>query len=415
MNKMEKIILDNGLTIYFYNEKKRHSTFFQHITLFGGETKDFIIDGKEFHMQDGVAHILEHYVVEDNAKGNFLKLFGEKQMSTNASTSFKMTKFFFDTVENVEYGIKTLLEGIYSPVFDEERLERIKKPILQEIRGKMDNKFYHSNQETLKNCFTDYKFRSIGGTLEDVEKTTLNDIMTCYKAFYQPKNQIIVVAGNFDKDSVLKTIKNVYGQLNIPKYDVKLIKLNEKNEVVKNKSVIYFPTGEEYIEVSYKINLEKFSIREKLNLDFYLNCFFNMFFGVTSPLYKELVDDGIITTGLSCDTLQFNDFLLVSVGSYSSKGDLLESKIKDAFLKLQYFDEEIFEIDKRSSVISLILRNESLYNMIIPFVENVVTFNYPYLDTVSDIEALNYQEFVDMIKAIDFSNNTVTVIKNKEA
>ena len=35
MNKIDKVILDNGLTIYFYIDKKRHSVFFQHITKYG--------------------------------------------------------------------------------------------------------------------------------------------------------------------------------------------------------------------------------------------------------------------------------------------------------------------------------------------------------------------------------------------
>ena len=154
MSKIESVVLDNGLKIYFYIDKRRHSTFFQHITLFGGKTKDFIIDGRKYHIQDGVAHILEHYIVEENSYGNFLKVLGEKQMITNASTHYEMTRFYFEAVENIDFGIKTLLNGIYSPLFSEEKLEKIKKPILQEIRGKMGNKFYHSNRTTLNNCFS---------------------------------------------------------------------------------------------------------------------------------------------------------------------------------------------------------------------------------------------------------------------
>lgn len=112
MSNIETIKLDNGLTIYLYSDKRRHSTLFQHITLFGGKTKDFIFEGKEYHIQDGVAHILEHYVVEENARGNFLKLLGEKQMATNASTYYGMTRYYFEAVENVEYGIETMIRGI---------------------------------------------------------------------------------------------------------------------------------------------------------------------------------------------------------------------------------------------------------------------------------------------------------------
>ena len=412
MNNIETIKLDNGLTIYFYYDKKRHSTFFQHVTLFGGKTKDFIMDGKEYHMQDGIAHILEHYVVEENANGNFLKILGEKQMSTNASTYYDMTRYYFEAVEDLEFGIKTMINGIYSPVFDKDRLEKIKKPILQEIRGRMGNKFYHSNQETLNNVFSKIKVRSIGGSLDEVENTTLDDIITCFEAFYQPKNQFIVVAGNFDKDSVLSLIKNIYNDLDIKTHTVEILDNAEVDEVVKDYGVVEFPTGEEYIEVSYKINLNKFDNKERLKLDFYLHYFFDMFFGMTSTLYKELVKDKIITTGLSCNDFTIDDYMLVSVGAYSSDSKELERRIKDTFLKLNDFNEEIFEIDKRDSILKIVLRSENLFDTIMPFVENIVKFNYPYLDTVKDIEVFNYDDFINTIKSLNFSNYTTTVIKN---
>ena len=63
MNKIETIKLDNGLTIYLYQDKRKHTTLFQLVTRFGGTTEDFIIDGKEIHLHDGIAHMLENYLV----------------------------------------------------------------------------------------------------------------------------------------------------------------------------------------------------------------------------------------------------------------------------------------------------------------------------------------------------------------
>lgn len=414
MSNIETLKLDNGLTIYFYIDKKRHSTFFQHITLFGGKTKDFIVDGKEYHMQDGIAHILEHYIVEENSRGNFLKLLGEKQMSTNASTYYNMTRYYFETVEDVEYGIETMIKGIYSPVFDKESLEKIKRPILQEIRGKMNNKFYHSNQLTLDNCFKNIKVRSIGGSLDDVANTSLDDVITCFEAFYQPKNQFIVVGGNFDKNKILKVIKDVYAEIDIKEKNVEVIKIKEDKDIVEENGILRFPTGEEYTEVTYKVDLSKFSVKERLKLDFYLHYFFDMYFGMTSFLYKELVKDGIITTGLSCSDFALDDFILISIGSYSNNSSELEKRIKDTFIQLDCFDEEIFEIDKKDSILKVVLRSENLFDTIMPFVSNIVEFNYPYPDTVSDIEEFSYEEFVEMIKSLDFSHCTTTIIKDKE-
>ena len=66
MNKIETLVLENGLKIYLYNDKRRHSTFFQLTTLFGGLTKDFKVNEKEYHFQDGIAHLLKRIRKETN-------------------------------------------------------------------------------------------------------------------------------------------------------------------------------------------------------------------------------------------------------------------------------------------------------------------------------------------------------------
>ena len=414
MSKIESVVLDNGLKIYFYMDKRRHSTFFQHITLFGGKTKDFIVDGRKYHIQDGVAHILEHYIVEENKNGNFLRLLGEKQMNTNASTSYDMTNYFFEAVEDIEYGIETMIKGIYSPIFSEDRLEKIKKPILQEIRGRSDNKFYHSNIETFNNLFNNLKVRSVGGTLEEVENTTLDDIITCFEAFYQPSNQFIVIGGNFDKDAILNLIKNIYNELDLKKKETKLIQIDENNKVSKNEGIVLFPTGEEYLEINYKINLNKYSAKERLKLDFYIHYFFQMFFGVSSKVYKKLVNDKIITAGINCGYFSLNDFMIVSIGSYSSNITTLKEFILNTINNLDDFDEDLFELYKKDSILKLVLRDENLFDTIIPFVNNIVLFDYPYPDKISDVEEFSFEDFKKSIKGLDFSNFTTTIIKNKK-
>ena len=52
--------------------------------------------------------------------------------------------------------------------------------------------------------------------------------------------------------------------------------------------------------------------------------------------------------------------------------------------------------------------------MIIPFVDNLIIYDYPYLDTVEDIENLSYDDFVNTIKNIDFSNYSCLTIKNEK-
>ena len=317
MSKIENIKLDNGLNIYLYNDTRRHSTFFQFTTKCGGTSKDFIMDGKEYHLQDGVAHILEHYIVECNKIGNFLDMLGEKQMTSNAATSPFVTAYYFETVENVSFGVRTILEGINSVIFDNEKLQKLKNPIYQEIRGKKDSRFYHLNRLRMENLFNNIKYKDVGGLVEDVEKTTINDLKTLYDAFYHPSNQIIFIAGNFNKDEIINEIKDFYNKTIIEKHDVQLIDYNEPLKVKKKEDILLFPTPLEYESITFKIDVRDFSPLERLELDFYLSCFYMLFFGISSPLYKKLVDEEIITEGINCGDTKMDNYLLITIGAYT--------------------------------------------------------------------------------------------------
>lgn len=411
MNKLETITLENGLTVYLYQDKRKHTTVFQFITKFGGATKDFIIDGKEVHFQDGLAHILEHFLVECNKYGNFLDILGKKEMSTNAITTKNHTRYFFETVENVEDGIKTILKSVYNPVFTEENLEKLKNPIYQELRGKENNKFFHESIKILENCLHNIKFRSTGGTIEEVKNTTIEDLKLCYETFYQPNNQFILIAGNFQKEKVIKTIKEEMKHLTFPKHTVQKIKVKEPNEVVKKYGEVIFPTPTPYLEVTYKVPIHHLTTQEQLKLDFYLSPFIDTNTGSSSPLYNQLTKEKIITTGINRSNRKIDNFLLISIGSYTTQEEKLKEGIIKAFKNIQ-FDKELFEIDKKRTIVNIILREENLSSITAPLLENILEYDHPYLDTVEDIEQLNYEEFKKFISSLDFSNYTVTTIHN---
>ena len=137
-----------------------------------------------------------------------------------------------------------------------------------------------------------------------------------------------------------------------------------------------------------------------------------MFFGVTSPLYNRLVKNNIITGGLGCGTTKLGNYLLVSAGSYSDNLSVLGEEIKKTFNELKDFNEEKFELDKKQTILDLILRDENIGNMVMPFVNNIITYNCDYPDSKEQVDGYTYEDFVKTMKEIDFSNYTVTAIKN---
>jgi len=414
MSKIDTLKLDNGLTIYLYEDKRRHSTFFDFVTLFGGLNKDFILNNKEYHMHDGIAHILEHYLCECSDSGNFLDELGKKQMNTNASTGLDMTSYYFSAVENIEYGIKTILNGIYNVKFTQEKLNKLKTPIIQEIRGRSDNKFYHSNIMAINNLFNNLSFRNIGGTVEEIQNTTIEEVETCYKAFYQPSNQMIFVAGNFIKDEIIDIIKNFYNDLKLENNSFEKIDIIEDCSIKKKEDILYFNTPLDYEEINFKIDYSKFTPLEKLNYSFYWITFFSQYFGMASPLYKELIDKKVITSRINIQHNVYNDIFVLTIGSYTNDIDYFRNSVLRVINNLDCFNEEMYNLDKNTSIIDYILRDDNIMSTILPFIDNVVSIKYPYMDNIKDLEELSFEDFKKAIKRIDFSNYIITVIKDKE-
>ena len=133
--------------------------------------------------------------------------------------------------------------------------------------------------------------------------------------------------------------------------------------------------------------------------------------GVSSPLYKKLIKEKIITTGINRTNRKIHDYLLISIGAYTEQEKKLEEQILKAINSIT-LDQELFEIDKKNTLLDIILREENLSSVVAPLIGNIIDFNYPYPDTVEDIEKLNFKEFKEIISSLDFSNYTITTIHN---
>ena len=90
------------------------------------------------------------------------------------------------------------------------------------------------------------------------------------------------------------------------------------------------------------------------------------------------------------------------------------TKVTKTINELDSFNEELFDLNINNTIVSLILREENIIHTLFPFVDNVLYYDYPYMDKISDIENMNYNEFVKSMKELDFSNYTITRVVNKK-
>lgn len=406
---MKKYTLENGLDIYFYQDSKKHSVSVNLVVKYGGTYSDFKVNNIKYHMQDGVAHLMEHYVLEQNNYGNIMRIFDKYHLDSNGITYANHTLFYFNGVKNIDEALEILINGIHHVDFTLEKLNEVKPAVYEEIRMKKDNKGRRLVETGLENIFNSITYRSGLGTLEQVESITKDDLELCYKSFYRPTNEFIVIAGNFDEIKMLEKIKKLYDNLSFSNDLVKLIKIKEKNDIKNKEGKIIFPTVDPIIEIVFKINLSKLTNKEKLRLDFYFSYFIRMNFSVISPLYKELFHQKIINDSLFTNRTYLYNYMIFSVGAYTSKFDEFKKYIMKTVEK-PIFDEAIFNLEQKDSILDMILRKERLGSMVFPFIENIVQFNYQHLDTVNYIKKLNYDDFINLMSKLSFDDYTKTIL-----
>ena len=412
MNNLEVIELENGLKVFLINDNTKHTTYINLVVKYGGINNEFYVNEKKYKMRDGMAHLIEHIVLESNIYGDIMKMFGELGIRSNGMTYIDRTRYYIDTVEHIYDGLKVLIKGIHSPVINDEILNNIKKPILEEKRRSLDNK----NRVLYNNCISSVKnnknFKTILGEINDIESITIRDIKTCFNAFYRPENEIIVIGGRFDKEKILEVINNTYNGIEFSKDNIKKIVFNHKNTVNKKKISIKENTAIGKTSINFKINTLSLNPAEKLEFDIYIACFLRMNFGIISSLYKELVENNLVSGGIGYSNSLLESYQLVRIETDTKFSNRFVKRVLNFIYNKEYIlDKELFELYKRNFIIDLILRNDNIYDMVDPLIENIICFNYEKLDSVCDLEKLNYNEFVRCIESIDFSNYSVCELK----
>ena len=413
-DNLEKLTLENGMKIYLYKDSTKHSTFVNFITKYGGFYNDFKIDDKEYNIPNGMAHFIEHLLIETSKYGNLIHVLGEKQMSTNGVTYTDMTQFYFNAVENVEFGIETLIRAINEADFNQEDIEKTKGAIYQEVRMQRDNKFRVLNDVKMKNIFKKIPYINNLGDLNNVMNFSYEQVKLCYDAFYNPNNQIVVVAGNFDVEKVKKIIIDICSKYENNFNSVKLIDYNEPKEVDKKSDIVKMPTGKQFVDITYKIDISNLTYKDILKLDFYLGIFNRMNFGTTSSVYQKLFEEKVIVDSINSTYWVLDNYYLLSVGAYTDEDDKFLKEIKKVFSGNFIFDKELFDLYCKQCKMNISIRPDSLSSMILPFIDNIVSFEYEYFDTVNDINDFSLKELEDYMNSFDFSNYTVIKIVNND-
>ena len=125
MNNYKKIILQNGVTLYLFNDKKLKQTFVSYSINYGSSGKwfDFEYDKTKYHVGPGYAHFLEHLLCEHSKYGDIFFQVANNNYKVNGTTSLNSTCYYFRGIKNIKESIKELIEAIDMPYLQKKMLK----------------------------------------------------------------------------------------------------------------------------------------------------------------------------------------------------------------------------------------------------------------------------------------------------
>lgn len=411
--KIDEYILDNGLKLIFLNDNTKHCTIANLFINFGGNNKEIIINNETKNIKNGMAHFMEHLLIEHSIYGNALLEFNKKHTISNGFTSDIKTEYYINSVNNFEEDLIKLLNLVNNSKFTKEDVEETRNAIIKEKMMSKDDDFRELYKIGYEALFNDLKYPNVLGELEDIQNISYEDIKTCYDAFYQPKNQILVISGKFNKNKIKKLIEDTYKEINKKIINYKLPNIEEKKEVKEKEKIIKRKVYTDYVRLNYKINIGNLEPYNQIKLGYYIDYFLSYLFDESSKLYSELVQEKICVYNINYGFEKVDNYYIIKIGTFTDKHDEFINKIKETINKKE-FNEKDFDMRKKESIIDIILREDNLFNMIKPFFDNVLNYKYYELDKIKDIEKQNFIDYKQMINNLNFNNICITKMLKEE-
>lgn len=408
--------LDNGLEVFFYPRENCQNVYATLTTKFGSIYKSFVPIGKTkfLTVPDGIAHFLEHKIFAQE-DGEDVALFFEKSgTSYNAHTSLKSTTYEVSGPNNMIQNILFLLDYVQSPYFTLENVEMEKGIIKEEINMCNDNPWNILYDKIRYNTFKEDPIRySISGSTGDIDKINKELLYECYNTFYHPSNMFLVVTGNFDKEQLLKCIKENQDKKNFREYkEVKLKKIKEPNSVYKKDEIVICNTNIPKFSYNIKVPIDNIKDISKRKLMLYLYIVMNILFDETSEFSFKLKEEKIITNNIDFDMLNTDKHILISLINETFNYEVLKNRIEEV-LKDFVVCEKSFDRKKK-----VLISNELFGYDSIVVINNIITDNILFdgkieNDIISIIESLNMDELNKILKMIDFTNVSTVVVKKE--
>jgi zinc protease len=291
----EKYVMPNGLQVILHTDHSDPMISYA-IMYHVGSSRE--IPGKT-----GFAHLFEHLLFggsENVPTGTFDRIIEGVGGSNNGFTTRDITTYYEMFPKNALEKVLWLESdrmGFFINSVNQRSLAIQQNVVQNEKRQSEDNSPYGFTDYVIsKNLYPSthpYNWEVIG-EMDDLKNATLDDVKSYYEHFYGPNNATLVLAGDFNPDSVKLTINKYFGEIKshgevaartamIPALE-KTVKLYHEDNFANVPEInLVWPVAQSYQKDAY-------------SLDFLAKILAD---GKKAPLYKVLVKERKLTSRTS--------------------------------------------------------------------------------------------------------------------
>ncbi len=400
--------LDNGLRVYLLPMENVNNYKVTYTTKYGSVDTKYYKHNKLITNPSGVAHFLEHKMFEQESGEDVHSHFSMNSSYVNAYTSYFNTTYLCEGNRNFKDDLEYLISFVNAPYFTEENINKEQGIIAEEIKMRQDNFFINLVEESRRNVFSFSGYKDpVAGSIESISKITPKILYDCYNTFYVPNNMHIVITGKFKIDDAMEIIHKKMDHIKRSE-DIKRKEIDEKDKVIKNKTIIKRNVEMNKLIYTIKINKDNLKKLPDYKLDIYLSLYLDTLLSQTEDFYLRNFEDNTFK-GINVFTDDIDNFTTLNVVADSNKIDKLVKEI-DNTLKL-IPDENTFNRKKKVFVADIIASSCDEYYMSGVLTSFINKYDKPIYDIIDIIKSLNYKEFLSIIKKIDLNNKNICILE----
>ena len=342
-DRVESYTLSNGLKVVLIEDKRSPSVV--------NSVWYKVGSSHEASGKTGISHVLEHMMFKGTKTlkpGEFSSIVKKMGGTENAFTSKDYTGYFQKIhTTDLERCIELESDRMKNLRLDENELRSEIEVVKEERRLRTDdNPVSKTFEKIMINAYgmNEYGIPIIG-TMQNLGSISKNDLENWYKLHYQPKNAIVIIAGNFNADQVKGYIQKYYGRYENNKSS---IKPNNKIEFSTKASFdVYDKVSKPIVFLSFKKpKFDKNRIRELYALDLFIEI---MDGGYSSRLTKNLVDNQKVALDIFLSNDTYNQYPNLIIIGGTPRGKISPEELKLKILE-QLSNESINSVTERELV-----------------------------------------------------------------